>query len=230
MDSTPTVWPFWAGIFAAIVEKKGGQVGILDLNALRMKYDGSQVPIQVISDEISAEKWDLIGIGGLTTTYGRIKELCSLIKKCSPNSLLVSGGGWATYNPDEILQLVPELDLICIGEGEETFSEIYDEMEHGTNDFEKINGLCMRDGNNLKFTAPRALISDLNTVPFPAVHLFEHEIYLTLLAKQQTAFHPLYHRLLLQIYNCQAYLHRIYNINVMCCMPVINLYKFGYLT
>ena len=28
MDSTPTVWPFWAGIFAAIVEKKGGQVGI----------------------------------------------------------------------------------------------------------------------------------------------------------------------------------------------------------
>ena len=177
MDSTPTVWPFWAGIFAAIVEKKGGQVGILDLNALRMKFDGSQVPIQVISDEISAEKWDLIGIGGLTTTYGRIKELCSLIKKCSPHSLLISGGGWATYNPDEILQLVPELDLICIGEGEETFSEIYDEMEHGTNDFEKINGLCMRDGKGFKFTAPRALIDDLDTVPFPAVHLFEHEIY-----------------------------------------------------
>ena len=177
MDSIPTVWPFWAGILAAIVEKKGGQVGILDLNALRMNFDGSQVPIKVISDEISAEKWDLIGIGGLTTTYGRIKELCSLIKKCSPDSLLVSGGGWATYNPDEILQLVPELDLICIGEGEETFSELYDEMEHGTNDFEKINGLCLRDGKGFKFTAPRALIADLNTVPFPAVHLFEHEIY-----------------------------------------------------
>ena len=177
MDSIPTVWPFWAGILAAIVEKKGGQVGILDLNALRMNFDGSQVPIKVISDEISAEKWDLIGIGGLTTTYGRIKELCSLIKKCSPDSLLVSGGGWATYNPDEILQLVPELDLICIGEGEDTFSEIYDEMEHGTSDFEKINGLCLRDKKSYKFTAPRALIADLNTVPFPAVHLFEHEIY-----------------------------------------------------
>ena len=72
LDSAPTNMPFWAGILAAIVEKKGGHVGILDLNALRMKYDGKQVPFKVISEEISAEKWDMIGIGGLTTTYARI--------------------------------------------------------------------------------------------------------------------------------------------------------------
>jgi len=177
LDSTPDNMPFWAGILAAIVENKGGQVGILDLNALRMKYDGRQVPMKVISEEISSEKWDLIGIGGLTTTYSRIKELCPLIKKCSPDSLLISGGGWASYNPDEILQLVPELDLICIGEGEETFSEIYDEMEHGTKDFEKVNGLCLRDGKGFKFTGPRGLISDLNTVPYPAYDLYELDIY-----------------------------------------------------
>ena len=177
MDSHPDVWPFWAGILGAIVEKKGGQVGILDLNALRMRFDGKKVPAKVISDEISAEKWDLIGIGGLTTTYGRIKEICPLIKKCSPDSLFIAGGGWSTYNPDEILQLVPELDLICIGEGEETFSELYDEMEHGTKDFEKVNGLCLRDGKGFKFTGPRALIADLNTVPYPAAHLFETDIY-----------------------------------------------------
>ena len=177
MDSAPTNMPFWAGILAAIVEKKGGHVGILDLNALRMKYDGKQVPFKVISEEISAEKWDMIGIGGLTTTYARIKELAPLIRKNSPDSLLVSGGGWCTYNPDEILQLVPEIDLICIGEGEDTFSELYDQVEYNTNDFEKINGLCLRDGNSFKFTGPRALISDLNTVPYPAYELFELDIY-----------------------------------------------------
>jgi len=177
LDSTPDNMPFWAGILAAIVENKGGQVGILDLNVLRMKYDGRQVPTKVISEEISSEKWDLIGIGGLTTTYSRIKELCPLIKKCSPDSLLIAGGGWASYNPDEILQLVPELDLICIGEGEETFSEIYDEMEHETKDFEKVNGLCLRDGKGFKFTGPRGLISDLNTVPYPAYDLYELDIY-----------------------------------------------------
>ena len=178
LDGEPNHIPFWAGILAAIVERKGGQVAILDLNALRIKYGGKLVPSQIIAEEISSEKWDIIGIGGLTTTYSRIKPLSSLIRKYSPNSLFVAGGGWSTYNPTEILQLVPEIDMIVIGEGEETFSEIYDEISSGTKDFEKINGLCIRDKTlGYKFTGPRALISDLNTVPYPAYHLLETDIY-----------------------------------------------------
>ena len=178
LDSNPSSFPFWAGILGAIAEKKGHQVGILDLNALRMNFDGRQVPSSVIVEEISSEKWDLVGIGGLTSTYGRIKEIAPLIRRCCPNALFIGGGGWSSYNPDEILQLVPELDLICIGEGEETFSELCDEIENGSNDLEKINGLCLRDKHfGFKFTAPRALISDLNTVPYPAYHLFETDIY-----------------------------------------------------
>ena len=178
LDSKPNHFPFWASILAAIVEQKGGQVGILDLNALRDNYDNVQVPSHVIAKEISSEKWDIVGIGGLTTTYSRIKELSPLIKKYAPDSLFVAGGGWSTYNPTEILQLVPEIDIIVIGEGEETFSELYDEINRGTRDFEKVNGLCIRDKTlGYKFTGPRALISDLNTIPYPAYDLMETEIY-----------------------------------------------------
>ena len=178
IDSGPNHFPFWAGILAAIVEQKGGEVGILDLNALRDKYDGQEVPSNVIRNELSIAKWDIIGIGGLTSTYGRIKELAHLIGKYSPDSLFIGGGGWSTYIPTEALQLVPELDIICIGEGEETFSELYDEMEKGSKDFEKVNGLCIREKNgNFKFTKPRALISDLNSIPYPAYGLMETDIY-----------------------------------------------------
>lgn len=178
LDTAPNHFPFWAGILAAIVEQKGGQVAILDLNALRDHYGGKLVPTKKIVDEISSEKWDIIGIGGLTTTYDRIKQLAPVIRKYSPNSLFIGGGGWSTYNPTEILQLVPELDLIVIGEGEETFSELYDEVNKNSSEIEKINGLCHKDKNNeLKFTGPRALISDLNTVPYPAYDLMETEIY-----------------------------------------------------
>ncbi len=178
LDNEPNHFPFWAGILAAIVEQKGGQVGILDLNALRVKYEGNQVPTNVIVEEISSEKWDLIGIGGLTTTYSRIKQLSPLIRKYAPNSLFIGGGGWSSYNPNEILELVPELDVIVIGEGEETFAELYDEMDKGSRDLEKVKGLCLRDKNlGYKFTAPRALIADLNTVPYPAYDLMETEIY-----------------------------------------------------
>jgi len=177
MDSGPAHFPFWAAILAAIVEKKGGKVGILDLNALRTKYGGAKVPTKIIEEEISSEDWDLIGIGGLTTVYNRIKELAPIVKKMAPSSIFLGGGGWSSYNPDEILKLIPELDLICIGEGEETFSEIYDTIENNSNDFENINGLCIRDKDSCIWTKPRALIDDLNTVPYPAYHLLETDVY-----------------------------------------------------
>ena len=177
LDMAPNNFPFWAAILASIIEQKNGQVGILDLNALRSNFGGKQVPNQVIIDEVSSEKWDLIGIGGLTTTYSRIKELTPLIRKNAKDTIIIGGGGWASYNPVEILQLVSELDMICIGEGEITFSELYDEIDKGTKDFEKVNGLCLRNNNNFKFTNPRALIDDLNSVPYPAYHLLELDIY-----------------------------------------------------
>ena len=177
LDMAPTNFPFWAAIFASIIEQKNGQVAILDLNALRMNFGGKEVPTRVIIDQISSEKWDLVGIGGLTTTYSRIKELSPIIRKCAKDALFIGGGGWSSYNPVEILQLVPELDMICIGEGELTFSELYDEIDKGTGDFEKVNGLCLRNNNNFKFTQPRALIDDLDSIPYPAYHLLELDIY-----------------------------------------------------
>ena len=155
IDSGPMHFPFWAGILAAIVEKKGGNVGILDLNSLRMNFDGKEFSDEMIEEEVSREDWDLIAIGGLTSTYKRIKELTPIIRKASPESLLVAGGGWSSYNPDEILKLVTEIDMICIGEGEETFSEIYDQIESGQRDFDKVAGLCIRDNGGFRFTEPR---------------------------------------------------------------------------
>ena len=90
IDGKPWHFPFWAGILAAIVEQKGGNVGILDLNALRMEYGSATIPREKIEQEICSDTWDIIGIGGLTSTYGRIKELVQLIKKSSPNSKIVS--------------------------------------------------------------------------------------------------------------------------------------------
>ena len=177
LNDKPFEFPFWSGILASIVENKGGDVAILDLNALRMNYGGGNVPTDVIKEEISSENWDLIGVGGLTTTYKRLKQLIPLIHKISPNSILIAGGGWCSYNPDEILELIPEINMICIGEGEETFSEVYDEIKNKTLNFEKVKGLCINDNENSKFTEPRALISDLDSVPTPHYDLFETDIY-----------------------------------------------------
>lgn len=179
VDSKPWHIPLWAGILSNIVENKRGQVGILDLNALRMTYGKNVVPEKSIIQELSSDKWDLICIGGLTSTYSRIKELVSIIRKTCPETIIFAGGGWSTYNPDEILQLIPEIDMICIGEGEETFSEVYDNISKSNFDFSDVKGLALRDKEKIKFTYPRALISNLDSIPYPAYHLLELDIYFT---------------------------------------------------
>ena len=176
LNDKPYEFPFWAGILGAIIDRKGGQVAVLDLNALRMNHGGHFVSTEIITKEILSQKWDIIGIGGLTTTYGRIKQLIPLFRKLVPTSKIIVGGGWSTYNPDEITKLLPEIDFVVLGEGEETFSELYDEIQNEGNDFDKINGLYIND-NNPRFTNPRSLISDLDTIPYPLYDLFELDIY-----------------------------------------------------
>ena len=51
LNDKPFEFPFWSGILASIVENKGGDVAILDLNALRMNYGGGNVPTDVIKEE-----------------------------------------------------------------------------------------------------------------------------------------------------------------------------------
>lgn len=79
-DSIPHHFQFWAAILRAIGEKKGASVGILDVNAVRMEFENNQIRDQIIEEEIRREDWVLIGIGGLTSTYKRIKELTKIIK------------------------------------------------------------------------------------------------------------------------------------------------------
>lgn len=177
LDDKPFDFPFWAGIFASIIEQKGGEVAILDLNALRMNYGGNFLPLDFVKEELTLDKWDLIGIGGLTSTYSRMKQLIPLIKKICPHSKIITGGGWSTYNADEIIELLPQIDMVCIGEGEDTFSEVYDKINNGDNDFSKVKGLCINKNGVPEFTEPRALIPDLDSIPYPHYDLFELDIY-----------------------------------------------------
>ena len=110
LDDKPFDFPFWAGIFASIVEKKGGEVAILDLNALRMNSGGKYLSSDFIKKELMLADWDLIGIGGLTTMYSRLKQLIPFIRKTCPNSTIITGGGWATYssNISMLSTAVPE--------------------------------------------------------------------------------------------------------------------------
>lgn len=114
--------PYGLAQLAAVADSKGAQVAVIDVNATLAEMD-------VIRDELKSEvkdygPWDIIAMGSLVTTYGWQKEAAKALKKEFPLSMILAGGGCASSLQEEMLQWVPSLDVLCIGEGEKTLEEL----------------------------------------------------------------------------------------------------------
>ena len=161
--------PVGLAMIASITKQEGHQIAFLDLNANR-------VPLQVAANEIMIDDYDIICIGGLSSQYKEIKQILPICRQIHPDALIVAGGGFVTYMPDKMLKLRPEIDIIAIGEAEETWADFLREGPHG--DFSKVKGIAFRDKNGkIIFTEPRPLIKDMDTLPYPAYELLDLDKY-----------------------------------------------------
>lgn len=170
VDHDPVDIPAGVSILASIAINEGHQVAIMDLNSSR--------PIPTWSDaakQMAVEKWDIIGIGGLSSMYSDIKKVIQISRKLNPHALIVCGGGFITYMPDKIMKFNPDIDIACIGEGEDTWKDIL--RTYGKGDWKNVKGICYRNGENLSYTEPRPLISNMDDIPFPAYDLLDMESY-----------------------------------------------------
>ena len=68
-EDNPYHVPMGIAQLAAIVIKLNHQVQIFDLNAWRVADDK-------IKEVLTSDNWDLIAIGGITTSYSSIKKNC----------------------------------------------------------------------------------------------------------------------------------------------------------
>ena len=77
-EDVPRHIPYGIAILASITKKCGHQVQIYDANAWR-KSDN------VLKQVCLADSWDVIAVGGLTTTYGYIKKTRKCHRRSSKN-------------------------------------------------------------------------------------------------------------------------------------------------
>lgn len=170
-EDVPRHIPYGIALLAAIAMKHGHQVAVLDANAWR-------TGMPELSDACKATDWDVIAIGGLTTTYGYIRKAVRTIKQASPKSLLVAGGGFLTSMPLEIMRWLPQIDLGLIGECFRTWPAVLAMVDAGERDFSGVLGVCYRDQGEPVLTEARPVIHDLDELPFPAWELFPlEEVY-----------------------------------------------------
>lgn len=170
-EDVPRHIPYGIGLLAAICINRGHDVQIYDANAWRFGDE-------VIEDVCVADDWDVIAIGGLTTTYGHIKRVVKIAKAICPEVPLIAGGGFITSMARDIMSWLPEIDFGVIGEAFETFPILVESIEGGNNNWAEINGIAYRADGNVHLTAARPLLQDLDTLPWPAWDLFPlEEVY-----------------------------------------------------
>ena len=150
-----TIPNFGVLYLAAVAEQAGAKVDIISVTKYDYAIDLSDYAI--IAFSIPS-----------TVIYSLVKKIREH-SKISKDSLLIAGGFHATVYPVQVFEEL-KVDLVGIGEGEETFREIL--STYPNNDFKKTKGVVYRnDTGKIIVNEKRELIANLDDIPFPARHL-----------------------------------------------------------
>lgn len=114
----------------------------------------------------------LVGLSQWTHNRHDTLRVARLIKRTLPDCLVILGGGHATHQAELILQCHPEVDLVVLGEGEQTLLELLTAFENGKA-MATVPGLVVRSQGAIVRTPQRSAWPDLDQLPFPATYLHE---------------------------------------------------------
>ena len=181
----PNVFPpITLASVAAVLEKKH-KVSIIDAptegweNLLELDQTKYRVGLsaETIAKRVGQWKPDVVVLeipfsGWSKTAF----EVASIAKTVSRNIVVVLFGLHPSSRPEDCL-LNTDVDFVVVGEPENTVSELVEALEQKKHDFKGIDGLGFRENGKPVLTGKRAVIEDLDSLPFPARHLLPMNIY-----------------------------------------------------
>ena len=145
---------------AAMSEQRGDQVRVLDM----------QVEDRPLREVMAEYPPDVVGI---TATTIQIESAWSVARELRnlAEARIVLGGSHPTVLPEESVQR-PEVDIVVRGEGEITWVELCSRLEEGAS-LDGVLGITYEQGGEILHTPDRPVIEDVDSLPFPAYHLFD---------------------------------------------------------
>lgn len=152
-------------------------VSVIDSQVERLDY-------HLLASRINSVKPAVIGLTAMTFTLIDVIKTVDLIKRIDKSIKIVLGGPHIHLFPGETINLT-NVDYLVLGEGEETFKELLERLGSDA-ELKKVPGLVFKDRGAIIHTGNRALIKNLNDIPFPARHLVPYKKYNSLLTKGNT--------------------------------------------
>ena len=162
----PPFMPLGIGYLGAVLYKNHFDVNVIDCQAQKISY-------QQFKEEIGKVKPDIVGVTCTTLTYKSALKIIKIAKEVWPGCITAVGGPHVTFWDDKALQEEPALDVVVRREGEETMLELAQRVENGEPYTDLIGTTC-RNGAETVRNADRSFLEDLDSLPFPALHLWQH--------------------------------------------------------
>lgn len=164
--------PLGLAYLAAVLEKDGYSVNIIDADALSFT-------LSQLKHRIEKDQPDMVGVTSTTPTVNDALKTVKIAKEACPEAVTVMGGPHVSFLPVETMRKNPPLDIVCIGEGERTAVELAHVTEKKGN-LHDVKGIAYRSNSRIIINEPRELIRDLNSLPFPARHMLPMKEYTVL--------------------------------------------------
>ena len=165
----PPLIPMGIGYLAALLEKKGFEVDIIDCQALKLSHEKAEAML-------SERHPDIVGVTCTTLTYNSALKIVKAAKRASPKSLTIIGGCHVTFWDREALGECPELDLVVRGEAENAMLDLAEKVKAGKN-FSDVLGTTCRENGKIIRNADSPYIEKLDEIPYPAYHLMPVESF-----------------------------------------------------
>jgi radical SAM superfamily enzyme YgiQ (UPF0313 family) len=166
----PPAFPSGLGYVASTLAAAGHEVVPLLMDVER------HLSCENVAARVLDEGYEVVGISALVTRYRFVKELTRTVKRRCPDVPIVIGGKIADSIPDRLFEKTP-VDAVCLGEGEFLAVELMEALA-GDREMGSVDGVWHRDGDIVVRNRPREPIQNLDSVPFPAYHLFPMDVYL----------------------------------------------------
>ncbi|WP_226677594.1 B12-binding domain-containing radical SAM protein [Rossellomorea aquimaris] len=122
-------------------------------------------PTLNIATDLFSKKPDIIGFSCYIWNIEETIKVIKILRKIMPEVTIILGGPEVTYDVPYWLERLVDVDFIVIGEGEESFKQLLDQL-NGDRDWSKVHGVAyLSEGKPV--IKPQQNKIDLRDVPSP---------------------------------------------------------------
>jgi anaerobic magnesium-protoporphyrin IX monomethyl ester cyclase len=145
------------GYLASTLRQHGYSVDICDVEA---------PPDQIVATALQTNPM-IVGFSLIFQFYIlQYQRIIAMLREAGVQCHFTMGGHFPSLSHIRTLEMVPELDSVVRFEGEMTLLELADVIGHGQ-DWRTVPGIAYRSGDQIANTSLRALVDDLDQIPYP---------------------------------------------------------------